>query len=176
MRRGCYQNGAVEMPLTIEFSLCRVRAGIRRARRAAPGHSHRPARPADLGVAARPCGRLRSPYPMPAGCARRWPTSTRELAWGRSCWFLEGGHAGRPWDEGEFGDRNDLASVEAVDAASVLSGNWDLKVPDPDERDGEAAEMIAHSAGTAPTWRAARISAVGRRSCTGARLVQARQG
>ncbi len=66
---------------------------------------------------------------MPAGCARRWPTSTRELAWGRSCWFLEGGHAGRPWDEGEFGDRNDLASVEAVDAASVLSGNWDLKVP-----------------------------------------------
>jgi len=33
--------------------------------------------------------------------------------------------------------------VEAADAASVLSGNWDLKVPDPDERDGEAAEMIA---------------------------------
>ncbi len=33
--------------------------------------------------------------------------------------------------------------MEAADAASVLSGNWDLKVPDPDERDGEAAEMIA---------------------------------
>ena len=58
--------------------------------------------------------------------------------------FLEGGHAGRPWDEGEFEDRNDLASVDGVDAASVLAENWDLKVPvDPDERDGEAAEMIA---------------------------------
>src|SRR6266567_7028978 len=92
----------------------------------------------------RACGRLRSPYPMPAGCARCWPTSTRELAWGRSCWrsWRAGMRAGQ-WDVGEFGDRNGLASVEAVDAASVLSGNWDLKVPDPDERDGEAAEMIA---------------------------------
>src|SRR5262245_3156323 len=57
--------------------------------------------------------------------------------------FLEGGHAGRPWEEGEFEDGNDLASVDGVDAASVLAENWDLKVPVPDERDGEAAEMIA---------------------------------
>jgi hypothetical protein len=58
--------------------------------------------------------------------------------------FLGGGHAGRPWDEGEFDDRCDLMSLDGVDAARVLADNWDLKVPvDPDERDAEMAETIA---------------------------------
>lgn len=61
--------------------------------------------------------------------------------------FLDKGHRGRPWDEGELNDRCDLASVDQLDASAVLAKSWVESLPDSAEWDAEwdedLAEMIA---------------------------------
>jgi hypothetical protein len=51
--------------------------------------------------------------------------------------FLDGGHEGRPWDEGELDEPGDLASVSSVDVASVLADNWSNSLPEDEEEFGE---------------------------------------
>ena len=41
--------------------------------------------------------------------------------------FLDGGHEGRPWDNGEFGPRCDLVTVDRLDTATVLAGEWSAR-------------------------------------------------
>lgn len=58
--------------------------------------------------------------------------------------FLEDGHQGRPWDDGELGPQSDLAAVGRLDAASVLAQQWADSVPAAEElADPECAEMVA---------------------------------
>lgn len=57
--------------------------------------------------------------------------------------FLNDGHEGRPWDEGELNDRCDLASVDRLDAATVLAQSWAESLPDPEDFDAELAEQLA---------------------------------
>lgn len=57
--------------------------------------------------------------------------------------FLDEGHQGRPWDEGELNHRCDVAAVDRLDAATVLADSWDAVVPGADEFDEEAVEMLA---------------------------------
>lgn len=59
--------------------------------------------------------------------------------------FLDGGHRGRPWDEGELNDRCGLVDVDGLDVATVLAESWANSLPDPEEleEDEEAAAMIA---------------------------------
>ncbi len=58
--------------------------------------------------------------------------------------FLDGGQEGRPWDIGEFGPGCDLAAVDRLDAATVLTGQWADSVPIAEElADPELAAMIA---------------------------------
>jgi hypothetical protein len=57
--------------------------------------------------------------------------------------FLDKGHHGRPWDEGELNYRCDLASVDQLDASAVLARSWADSLPDPEEWDDELAEMVA---------------------------------
>jgi len=69
--------------------------------------------------------------------------------------FLDEGHHGRPWDEGELNDRCDLASVDQLDASAVLAQSWADSLPEEwDEDDLELADMIApygqHFPGLAP--------------------------
>jgi hypothetical protein len=45
--------------------------------------------------------------------------------------FLSGGHAGRPWDEGELDLRCDLAAVDRLDATTVLAQRWASQAPSP---------------------------------------------
>ncbi len=58
--------------------------------------------------------------------------------------FLDGGHEGRPWDEGELGEPRDLASADSIDAAAVLAENWSGSLPeDEEEFDENAAAAVA---------------------------------
>jgi Domain of unknown function (DUF4253) len=58
--------------------------------------------------------------------------------------FLDRGHEGRPWDEGELNERCDLAAVDRLDAATVLAEEWVASAPAADElEDAEWAAMIA---------------------------------
>lgn len=59
--------------------------------------------------------------------------------------FLDEGHHGRPWDEGELNDPCGLVDVDRLDAATVLAEQWANSLPDQEEleEDEEAAEMIA---------------------------------
>jgi len=58
--------------------------------------------------------------------------------------FLDGGHEGRPWDEGELEKPNDLASVGSVAATTVLAENWSGNLPDDEEEfDEDAAAEVA---------------------------------
>jgi hypothetical protein len=58
--------------------------------------------------------------------------------------FLDGGHEGRPWDNGELGPRCDLAAVGQLDAATVLAREWAGSVPTAAElEDPEWAAMVA---------------------------------
>jgi uncharacterized protein DUF4253 len=59
--------------------------------------------------------------------------------------FLDRGHAGRPWDEGELNDRCDLAAVDRLDAAALLARDWAASAPTAEEleEDPEWAAMIA---------------------------------
>jgi hypothetical protein len=51
--------------------------------------------------------------------------------------FMGGGHAGRPWDEGELDARCDLAAVDRLDAATVLGQHWAGQAPTPEEFERE---------------------------------------
>jgi hypothetical protein len=70
--------------------------------------------------------------------------------------FLNRGHEGRPWDEGELDNRCDLAAVDRLDAATVLARQWAGEAPTAEEleEDPEWREMIApygeHFPGLAP--------------------------
>ncbi len=58
--------------------------------------------------------------------------------------FLDGGHEGRPWDNGELGPRCDLTAVDQLDAATVLAREWAGSVPTAAElEDPEWAAMVA---------------------------------
>lgn len=58
--------------------------------------------------------------------------------------FLDGGHEGRPWDNGEFGARCDLAAVDRLDAATVFANEWAGRAPTAEElADPQAAAMVA---------------------------------
>jgi hypothetical protein len=58
--------------------------------------------------------------------------------------FLDGGHEGRPWDNGELGPRRDLAAVDQLDAVTVLARQWAGSVPTAAElEDPEWAAMVA---------------------------------
>ena len=59
--------------------------------------------------------------------------------------FLDRGHEGRPWDEGELDDRCDLAAVDRLDAATVLAEQWTGEAPSAEElaEDPEWLEIVA---------------------------------
>jgi hypothetical protein len=55
------------------------------------------------------------------------------------------GHQGRPWDEGELNARCDLATVDRLDATTVLAQSWAGSVPSAGEleREPDFAAMFA---------------------------------
>jgi hypothetical protein len=57
--------------------------------------------------------------------------------------FLDEGHEGRPWDEGELNDRCDLASVDRLDAATVIARSWADSLPGPEDFGTELAGTLA---------------------------------
>jgi hypothetical protein len=59
--------------------------------------------------------------------------------------FLDGGHEGRPWDNGELGTRCDLAVVQRLDAATVLAQQWADSAPAGEDlaEDPDCAAMVA---------------------------------
>jgi Domain of unknown function (DUF4253) len=57
--------------------------------------------------------------------------------------FLGGGHQGRPWDAGELDLRCDLAIVDRLDAASVLTHAWAGNQPTREEYERQP-EFFAH--------------------------------
>ncbi len=57
--------------------------------------------------------------------------------------FLDGGHNGRPWDNGELGPRGDLAEVARLDAAAVLAEQWWAPTQAELQSDPELAAMVA---------------------------------
>lgn len=58
--------------------------------------------------------------------------------------FLDGGHEGRPWDNGELGLRCDLAVIDRLDAATVIAQGWADSVPTAEDlEDPEWAAMVA---------------------------------
>lgn len=58
--------------------------------------------------------------------------------------FLDGGHEGRPWDDGELDEPSDLAQAGSVAAATVLAENWSGSLPeDEEEFDEDAAGEVA---------------------------------
>lgn len=59
--------------------------------------------------------------------------------------FLDGGHQGRPWDEDELSDPDDVTAVDRVNVAQALADNWSGNLPDEEDEEWgeEDAEEIA---------------------------------
>jgi Domain of unknown function (DUF4253) len=58
--------------------------------------------------------------------------------------FLDEGHAGRPWDEGEFEARSDPSRADQVNAGAVLAESWEqFTVPAAEDLDPEDAAAFA---------------------------------
>jgi hypothetical protein len=52
------------------------------------------------------------------------------------------GEPGRPWDAGEFGERQDTAAIDGLDAAGLLAGWW-WEVPDEEyESDADLRDLL----------------------------------
>jgi hypothetical protein len=60
--------------------------------------------------------------------------------------FLDGGSAGRPWDNDELGEPGSLESVDQVDVAGVLADNWRNKLPADEPGDEFDEDWAGHVA------------------------------